>query len=219
MNELYYGIISGTVSIIICNPLDTIRTRIQVNKLSFNKLHSGIGIGIITVSPFWGIFFYSKKELNKYFSLPISSYFAGNIGSTICSPLYYIRQNIQVNNNFSFIEIYKKNGIKQFYTGIFETYLVNLSLFFQIPIYEKLKNENYNIIFSTIISKTIGSFLTYPFDTLRTIKRTSNNNITIIDFLQKPNIWYKGISVYLLKCLPYHCSIFYTYEFLKKKIN
>ena len=139
----------------------------------------------------------------------------------------FIKQKTQLYENFNIKQFYKLNGIKPFYNALITTYLVNTSLLIQIPIYEKLKNslDNkkkniFNIFLITVISKSSAALITYPFDTIRTIKREKIklSNYEIIKLLNKNYLnYYKGLHIYLLRSLPYHTSVFCTYEFLKFK--
>ena len=236
MNDFYIGIVSGIISSFICNPLDVIRvhsqtdTKIKLNKYNINFLYRGISNTLITIPTFWSIYFpvYNKlKEKNYKIS---AGYISSCLASTIVSPLFFIKQHRQLNENFSIIKYYNKYGIKSFYSGLIPTYIVNMSFFFQMPIYEFLKkkinenetNKNYYLfktLLNTMISKTIATCITYPFDTIRAIKR-NNNDISYIQIIHHLKFnyfnFYKGIRIYLIRSLPYHSSIFCTYEFLKK---
>ena len=224
--DIYSGLSAGLLTSIICNPLDVIRTHKQLNikyKLSFKFLYRGFSLSILTIPPFWSIYFpvynkFKQKNLGIF-----SGYFACNIASTITCPLFFIRQKNQTNNNFNTLNFYKQNGIKPFYNALIPTYLVNISMLFQMPIYEYLKNKvnnnTFNILSITTFSKTISTCITYPIDTIRTIKR-NNNEIKFIDIIKNLNknklMYYSGITVYLSRGIPTHIITFCTYEFLNK---
>ena len=239
MNDFNIGIVSGIISSFICNPLDVIRvhsqtdTKIKLNKYNINFLYRGISNTLITIPTFWSIYFpvYNKLKENNY---KISAgYISSCLASTIVSPLFFIKQHRQLNENFNIINYYNKYGIKPFYSGLIPTYIVNMSFFFQMPIYEFLKkkicenknNNKYylsNILLFIIISKTIATSITYPFDTIRAIKR-NNIKLSYNKIIKNLNCnylnYYKGFSIYLMRSLPYHSTVFCVYEFLKKKNN
>lgn len=233
MNEFQLGLYSGIISSIICNPLDVIRVHYQtdtkINNLNFKLLFRGIKNSIITIPTFWSIYFPIYNILKTDYNFKyLGGYISGNIASTITCPLFFIKQKNQLYDNFNVKEFYIKNGYKPFYNVLLSTYLANTSLIIQIPLYEKLKleftkysnNNTLNILFVTIISKTTASSITYPFDTIRSIKRENINlsNFEIVKKLSKNyKNFYKGFSIYLFRSLPYHISIFSIYEFLKKK--
>jgi hypothetical protein len=229
MNEFKIGLISGFISSFVCNPLDVIRVHYQtdtkISNINFKFLYRGINNTLITVPTFWSIYFpfYNKFKFDYNFNYT-AGYIAGNIASTITCPLFFIKQKNQLQTNFKILDYYNKNGFKPFYNALISTYLINLSLLIQIPLYDNFKSKliNYNtfdIFFITLLSKTIATSITYPFDTIRTIKRENINlsNFEIIKKLNKNYInFYKGFNIYLLRSLPYHASIFCTYEYLKK---
>ena len=225
--DIYSGICGGLLSTIICNPLDVIRTHKQLNKkytLSFKFLYRGLNLSILTIPPFWGIYFpiYNKLKQNNIGIL--SGYLACNISSTILCPLFFIRQKYQINTQFNILYFYKQFGIKPFYNVLIPTYLLNMSFIFQMPIYEYLKkkinnNNTFNIILITTISKTIATIITYPLDTIRTIKR-DNNQLKLINIIKQLNNnkikYYSGIFYYLSRGIPTHIITFCTYEYLNK---
>lgn len=236
--DFYSGLISGIVSNTICTPFDVIRANRQLSyKIEWNYkfLSRGLFSGFFTIPTFWSIYFESYNKLKQTNNNKLSflnGYLASNIASTITCPLWFIRQKNQVSNNFDVFLFYKKNGIFPFYNALFSTYIINTSFIIQMPLYENLKknntlnkyisNDTLRIFFITAVSKTIAACVFYPIDTIRTIKR--NNHKQCIPFIIKvlnknPIMYYSGLSVYILRCLPYHTSTFCTYEYFKKIIE
>ena len=232
-NDFYNGLYSGLLSTIICNPFDVIRTNKQLsNKINydFKFLYRGIKISLITIPSFWSTYFSTYQILknynNKYFSF-LNGYISSNIASTLTCPLWFIRQKTQVMSNFNIFNFYKNNGIKVFYNSLLTTYLINSSFIVQIPLYEFLKkkelnnllNDNLKIFSITAFSKTVASIIFYPLDTIRT-QRRNFNNLNLIDIIHKLNSkplnYYNGLSIYLLRSIPYHCITFCSFEFLNK---
>ena len=86
-----------------------------------------------------------------------------------------------------------------------------------MPLYEYLKNKiennTFNIFLITGFSKTIATSVFYPFDTVRAKIRNgeSLNGMTLRGY-------YRGVSIYLLRSVPYHASVFCTYEFIKNRM-
>lgn len=213
MEELFPAFFSGLISTIICNPLDVIRVNYQVkNKitLSSNIFYRGISWGIITIPSFWCIYFPLHKKNKEYFPSFLSAYVSCCIASTVTAPLWYIRQRIQTDNIHNW-----NTPVKDYYRGLKHTYLTNLNFIIQIPTYEFLKERvdknTLNIFLITAFSKTLSTSIFYPFDTIRAKIRNGDNvkNMRIQNY-------YKGISIYLLRSIPYHTCIFCTYEFIKK---
>ena len=170
MNDFYAGLLSGVISTFICNPFDVARIHKQLNihKIiystkknitnkyfdKFKFYYQGITISLITIPAFWSIYFSTYKFLKNadYLSMKnftflnghfifLKGYIASCFASTITSPLWFIRQKKQIDNNFNIVNFYKNNGIKSFYRGLFATYLVNATFIIQIPLYEYLKEK------------------------------------------------------------------------------
>lgn len=208
MEEILPALTAGLVSTIICNPLDTIRINYQLgNKIRYDisYMYRGIHYGLIAIPLFWTFYFpiYKKLKENKI-PIPISAYISCCTASTISTPFWVLRQNSQTNKTIPF-------SINNLYKGLLPTYLLNLSFTVQIPIYEYLKNNEYNIFICTSLSKTISTCIFYPFDTIRARIRDGKIAIKKINY-------YRGISIYLIRSLPYHISIFCTYEHVKKNL-
>ena len=229
MNDFKCGILAGTISTLLCNPLDVIRTHYQtntpINQYNFRFFYRGIKYSLFTIPSFWSIYFPSYNLLKNEFKFKYTGgYLAGNLASTITCPLFFIKQKNQLYENFDIIKFYKKNGFTPFYNALISTYLVNTSLLFQMPLYEYFQtfNQNSSVLNTfliTLFSKTFASSITYPFDTIRSIKREKfqKSNYEIIKNLSiNYKNFYKGFNIYLLRSLPYHTSIFCIYEFLKE---
>lgn len=215
MEEVLPALTAGVVSTILCNPLDTLRVNYQLgNKLKYNikYMYRGIQYGILAIPTFWVIYFpvYKKlkdEEINK----SLSAYVACCISSTFTTPFWSLRQAAQTNKKIN-------TSISNLYAGLLPTYLINLSFTIQIPVYEYLKsnceNNTFNTFICTAISKTLAACVFYPLDTIRA--RIRDGQISV---LSRNINYYKGISFYLVKSLPYHVSVFCTYEFVKKNLT
>lgn len=212
MNEIVPALGAGIISTIVCNPLDTIRINYQLkNSINFklNYFYKGISYGIIAIPAFWAIYFpfYRKlKETNIY--TPLSAYIACCTASTFTTPFWVLRQRVQTNKGIEGINLTKC------YRGLIPTYIINLNFTIQMPIYEFLKDRTDNSTFSTFlntsISKTVATCVFYPMDTIRAKIRNSDpiRNIKFIDY-------YRGMSIYLIRSIPYHASVFCTFEYIK----
>lgn len=235
-SDFYAGLISGIVSNTICNPFDVVRVNKQIgnkqNIYNLSFLSRGLISGFVAIPTYWSIYFDTYKKLkdynsHKYLNI-LNGYIASCIASTITCPLWMIRFKYQTSDKFSIFEFYKQNGIKSFYNGLLSTYLVNTSFIVQMPVYEKLKNndgiktiitnDTMRIFIITSIAKTLAACVFYPLDTIRAVGR-NNHNLSIINILNKlnknPLMYYSGISIYLLRSIPYHTSTFCTFEYIK----
>tara|TARA_X000001036_G_scaffold150423_1_gene142877 strand:+ start:42347 stop:42994 length:648 start_codon:yes stop_codon:yes gene_type:complete len=215
MNEIVPALGAGIVSTFICNPLDTIRINYQLNKqitYSIRNLYRGLNYGIIAVPSFWTIYFPLYKKIKETgVPNPIAAYISCCTASTFTTPFWVLRQRVQTGK-----EIINMSLIN-YYRGLIPTYVVNLNFTVQIPMYEYLKdktnNSTFNTFLNTSISKTIATCIFYPFDTIRA-KIRNGDSIKQIKFVE----YYKGMTIYLIRSIPYHVSVFCTYEFVKNLI-
>jgi hypothetical protein len=219
MDTLISAISAGVVSSIVCNPLDVLRINKQINRpigVNIQNCFKGLSYAIYTITPFWGLYFSIYEELKTYHNLniPASAYISTCIASTITTPLWVIKQKAQTDK---MNEIHKMT-ISNFYSGLIPTYILGLTFTIQIPIYEYLKsktdNSTFNTFINTSISKTVASSIFYPFDTVRVVLRNGGNFSGM-----KIHHYYRGIGVYLIRSIPYHASVFCTFEFVKNLMN
>jgi len=238
MSDFKSGLIAGLVSGTICNPLDVIRINTQLNlpiQYNLSFLYRGLGSTYATIPSFWALYFHFYNRFNCFNSQYtfVNGYLSANIASTFCAPLFVIRQKYQTTNNFDIRLYYKQNAISAYYKGLFTTYFVNTTFLFYMPIYEFLKSKcikkntyaEYDPYFGikiftiSAIAKTIATLITYPLDTVRTFERRGTmSKSDIISKLNKtPSVYFRGMSIYLFRSIPYYTSTFYTFEFLQKK--
>ena len=215
MDEVVPALCAGIVSTVVCNPLDKIRVNYQLNKeLKFNKLYKGINYGIIAVPSFWVIYFpmYKKTKNSTFIPNGIAAYISCCCASTITTPFWVLRQREYTGASTKNLNIYN------LYKGLIPTYVVNLNFTVQIPIYEYLKEKTdsstFNTFINTSISKTIATCVFYPIDTIRTYMRDNRSFI-----LRGVRCYYRGIGIYLLRSIPYHTSVFCTYEYVQRLIK
>ena len=215
MEEILPAFSAGVVSTVACNSLDVIRVNYQLNKkipLTSDIFYRGLGYGILTIPTFWTIYFSSYKNMNEILPKSVAAYMSCCLSSIITSPLWYLRQMSHTQKYHPW-----DTPISTYYKGIIGTFFVNLNFSIQIPVYEYLKNKvennTFNIFLITAVSKTIATSIFYPFDTIRARLRNgeSSKGLTTAKY-------YRGISIYLLRSIPYHTSVFCTYEFIKNKM-
>ena len=212
MNEIVPALGAGIISTIVCNPLDTIRINYQLkNSINFklNYFYKVITYGLIAIPAFWTIYFPFYRKLKEMdVSKSMSAYIASCTASTFTTPFWVLRQRVQTNKGIQGMNLTKCYG------GLIPTYLINLNFTIQMPIYEFLKDRTDNSTFSTFlntsISKTVATCVFYPMDTIRAKIRNSDpiRNIKFIDY-------YRGMSIYLIRSIPYHASVFCTFEYIK----
>lgn len=228
------GILAGSLATIICNPFDIIRVNVQTKggtsldsisyiykKSGIKGFYRGIGIGLITIPTFWSFYFPVYEYFKNDLSIPVAAYLAGNFASTITSPLWYIKQKMQTYSDLNVIKEIKRLNVFQFYTGLTTTYVINSNFIIQIPIYEYIKTNidktTVNIFLTTSLSKIIASMITYPLENIRVLSRhhPTLHLYDIIKIIHVNKSYYRGITNYLVRSIPYHAVIFCTYEYLR----
>ena len=123
----------------------------------------------------------------------VSSYLASIVASTIINPLFVIKTRKQVNN------LSKINYTQ----GLMLTYVKNLEIGFQLSLFELLKNKDYSIFMASLIAKSLSTTLTYPIDTVRTIRR-SGNQISIMNIYRQGGIrvFFNGYFYNSIRSIP-----------------
>tara|TARA_A100001015_G_scaffold224149_1_gene252685 strand:+ start:3665 stop:4312 length:648 start_codon:yes stop_codon:yes gene_type:complete len=215
MEEIVPALSAGIVSTFICNPLDTVRVNYQLNKqitYSIRSLYSGLKYGIIAVPSFWAIYFPLYKKIKETdVPKPLAAYISCCTASTFTTPFWVLRQRVQTGKEIN------NMSLSNCYRGLIPTYIVNLNFIVQIPVYEYLKDKTeintFNTFLNTSISKTIATCFFYPIDTIR-VKIRNGDSIKQIKFIE----YYRGMTIYLIRSIPYHASVFCTYEFVKNLI-
>ncbi len=212
MEEVLPALGAGIVSTLICSPLDTFRVNYQLgNKVKWNMkyLYRGIQYGIICIPTFWCIYIPVYKNLKSDINTPIAAYISCCMASTITTPLWVLRQAKQTNKKI-------KMNVNNLYRGLFPTYLINLSFTVQMPLYEYMKsnveNNTFNVFVCAAVSKTVAACIFYPLDTIRACVRDGSQVGVYSNY-------YRGISIYIIRSLPYHISVFCTYEYIKNLVS
>jgi hypothetical protein len=214
MEEVLPALGAGIVSTIICNPIDTVRVNYQLgNKIKWNTnyLYRGIQYGIIGIPTFWSIYFPLYSRLKSEINTAGAAYISCCVASTFTTPFWVLRQANQTNKKINL-------NLNNLYRGIFPTYLINLSFTVQMPLYEhmksKVENNTFNVFVCTAVSKTIATCIFYPLDTVRARLRDGH-----IGTYSNVANYYRGMSIYILRSLPYHVSVFCTYEYIKNLVS
>ena len=228
--------IAGSVQTILGHPLDTLKTRIQLDnrKLSIvyknfikkeNILYLYKGslaplIGISFLNCFLFTYHYNiNNKINNHF---ISGFTTGIISGMVLSPFELIKCNLQHNrNNYNIkykniIKNLKKKNIKLnqiLYLSILRD-SIGLSIYFGV--YEKLQKKNNNPIIHGGIAGVFSWIYSYPIDVIKTKNQVYKENIVTI--LKKNNIKQiltNGLGISLIRAYIVNSGIFYTFENLK----
>lgn len=228
------GFISNSLSTLIVQPIDCVKTKYQVTKQpvmtivksvykenGYRGFYRGFAPSISTYSVFWAVFFQSKTmniqySENKKVNTFLSSYISANIATTIANPLFVLKARFQTQNTDRMYIIRELNKQKsRYWSGLYMSYCNNIKIGFQFPLYEYLKNKTNNVVFSSFSSKCICSTLLYPMDLIRVHQRVSDDKKTIFDICKKIYYnegmkgFYKGVLLYnSVSLLNFTCMMF-----------
>ena len=213
------GAIIGMTQTFIGYPLDTIKTMKQNNQMVTNKgfnivrLYKGFKYPLYMSIGFnSGVFGLYSIFLKKGMTHESSGFLAGGIMGILSNPLEYYKINSQVGNNFKYQNMWK--GVN--YTFWRES----IAHSFYFSSYEYLnKNIGISPFLSGGISGCISWTVSYPIDTMKTIKQ-SNSNIKIKDIMKmikkgEIKIW-NGFFTCQIRAFIVNGISFVMYDYFKK---
>ncbi|KAI0260200.1 mitochondrial NAD transporter [Gloeopeniophorella convolvens] len=188
-------------------------------------------------------------------SLHILSAMTAGAASTMCTnPLWVIKTRFmtQSRNETRYrhtldaaVTIYRSEGIRAFYRGLFPSLLGITHVAVQFPLYEHLKIiaqrhspdrplPSYTILFCSAVAKMTASIATYPHEVVRTRLQTQRRLLLPTGVPRKRSGivrttkkilhfegWrglYKGLSINLIRTVPNSAVTMLTYELLMRQL-
>jgi len=209
-NKVLFGGAAGFFGTTLIYPLDTIRTRLQGNRLiKFNRstLYRGFAYNLSYVIPEKAIKFgvneymLSYKELPNVYDRILCGSIAGGCQSFLSSPAEQIKIKMQ-SNNVSFTTAFKSSKI---FRGLYFTIARDIPfagiffpMYFFIKGYNTFKNDVINDLFSGLISASVSTVAITPIDVIKTryqLDPTKSVDIIINDMQinKNPLILFKGV--------------------------
>lgn len=213
-------------------PLCTIKTRYQINdniKLSLickeiYKYHGlrgfykaslpAIGSQIVSTTGKYVLYQYFNKQSGtdiKFYTRVCNGICSGILTSFITHPLDVIRTDIQKNLYFSNY----KELLPILYRGYSKTFIkicIGSALFF--PLNDILKNKLQNPIISSATTAIIATTIMHPIDYLKT--RHMAGNLLYTGY--NPKIYYRGLSINLLRIVPHFTITMTLIDYLQNNI-
>lgn len=197
--EFLYGAISGVVGTIITYPLDTLKVRKQTGcSFGITNLYSGIRYPIMTSMIYKGSLFL-VNDIIPVKNTMIKGFITGGILSILLTPLDRWKCQSQSGLHIKgplfkgFLPTVARDII---YTG------------FYFKIYETMRKE-FNTPISGGIAGAVSWTIVYPLDVIKTTIQTDRKILWNYKFMTN------GITFCILRALPLHAIIFYTYETVK----
>ena len=210
------GGLSGVIEVVFTHPLDFIKTKKQLYNqekcnLNFYKslikeknlnFYKGITPRIMGIIPmrfvFWGVqdntnLFLKNYSYNKYTKGIIIGTTGGFFQTLIDSPIEYIKINHMSEQKINYNDILKNNY------GFCPTLFRNIGFAIcmsTLCLQNKTNNNLYNFTISSL-SGFIASFITHPFDFVKTYLQSNKKNINTFKILKhyynlNPKILYTG---------------------------
>lgn len=229
------GWTSNATAMVVCSPLEVIRSQAQITgrstsvkslisdiykTQSIKGFYRGLGASVITQPSFWMIYMPTYSYLKNEYpdtSKFVTSSVAGAIGSVFTNPLWVLRTRLQTEairgdtNKYSsfFQNAIRKEGVTSLWKGWGIALVKNLQMGIQLPLYEALREKEYNPLVSGAIAKFAASSLVYPLDVIRTNVRATVGHISFGNavrqiYNRKGGFinFYRGMPLYLMAQLP-----------------
>jgi solute carrier family 25 carnitine/acylcarnitine transporter 20/29 len=231
-NDFIYGMCGGTLGTFISHPFDTIKTRIQSNKVNsimqaikLKNLYSGITppmIGImLEKSIVFG--FYNKSKEYGY-----STFWSGIIGgfmsTLIVTPVDRVKIIFQNKEKLSLIKI------STLYRGFIPTvcretpgFGIYFSTYQYLTTNYNKNNELYKSFCFGSMSGLNAWIFIYPSDLIKT--KMQSNSLCLHETIKSIyydtlhiglHNFYKGFKLAILRAMPLHGGVFLGYELSKK---
>ena len=230
---------AGIVQTIVGHPLDTIKTRIQIDNNNVNNVLNNVrknenllllykgGLMPLFGNSFLNCFLFTyhynlNKKINNHY---LTGLLTGTISGLILCPLELIKCNLQnnrTNKKSKMKEIIKKIKLKEIrlQNGLLLSLIrdsIGLSIYFGS--YEKLQEQNKNPLLNGGIAGSLSWLYSYPIDVLKTKKQISNDKLYNIIKKMSLKMYLNGLPIVLLRSFIVNGCVFYTYENLNIYLN
>jgi len=238
--EFYAGLLGGITGITISHPIDTLRIRLQNNQRGvYRNLYKGIlpplfGVGLEKLLVFGNYEKCKNYQLirNNNMNVLFSGLVSGALCTAIVTPIERLKinfQNINSSKNSRLDLIKKTTNLSILYRGLSSTLIREIpgyGIYFSI--YEGCKKNtiNYQLYHSFLYGGLSGSLswvVIYPSDVIKTRMQTYGNEYKNMRMCIKEiyreggiRIFYRGISLAIMRAFILHAGVFSGYEFYIK---
>lgn len=215
------GAIIGMTQTLIGYPLDTIKTMKQNNqninfgnrKNNILRLYQGVKFPLsMSIGFNSGVFGLYSIFLKKGLSHESSGFLSGGIMGIFSNPFEYYKVNSQVGNKFKYQNMWKGGNYTFWRESIGHCFYFSSYHYFTESI-------GFSPFLSGGMSGCLSWTITYPIDTMKTIKQ-SHNNIKIIEILKmiktgEIKIW-NGFFTCQIRAFIVNGISFVMYDYFKK---
>jgi hypothetical protein len=220
MSEFVIGACSSAMATTIIYPIHYIKNIAQISihntgkysiteiaKSNFKKggakiFYNGMLSTQITYPIYWGVFFHFKDT---------NIFLASVVASLVANPLFVLATLRNTNGQsykHNISQLNKNIGWPWLFRGYLYTCLNNSKLLLQFPLYDYFRKDH-NEIVSGILSKAISTYIFYPTDYFRTLRRNSIANKFVLKKM------YAGSFIYMLSSSPNFALMMYFREKFK----
>jgi len=181
------GSLAGLVTDTVLHPLDTLKTRFQVEtmqKAVFRRLYGGFGAVAVGSAPTNAVFFTVYEKTKESISVPgignevASACIAETVSCLLRCPIENIKQNSQVYGESSaenLSRLFRNKTILKGYSALLAREIPFSVI--QMPIWESLKNHGLSGAASGALSGAFAAVCTNPIDVVKTRVMTSEKDI------------------------------------------
>lgn len=225
----------------------------------FSGLYRGYNVTAISIPIFQSLYFTIFYKAKRYFGEKmtqsstllvniISAITTGFICDTLTNPLWVVRTRIQAQHLHrgtvpkytgmidGLTQMYKQEGIKSFYKGLFTSYVGLSHAAILYPSYEAFKTRlrewkghdlsSLDIFCVSLSSKLLAMVATYPHVVIRTRQQDQRTKGSSFVTMFKETIHregfkglYSGLRIDLIRVLPANAITFTTFEYVKKHLQ
>ncbi|BCS82713.1 mitochondrial carrier-like protein [Cotonvirus japonicus] len=174
---------------------------------------AAISSQIFSTSSKYFLYKYFESKNFKHSNKVLNGIMAGILTSLITHPIDTIKIHLQMNSSFK--HQFKIDGLKLFYKGYSKTFgktFISSCLF--LPVYDKLNENLKNSFTASMLSAIISTTTMQPLDYLKT------RHIYGLPLYQgfNPKIYYKGLSLNLMRVVPHFVIVMTTIDALNKNL-
>eukprot|EP00834_Sanchytrium_tribonematis_P000751 NODE_14_length_51535_cov_1.125049.p29 type:complete len:260 gc:universal NODE_14_length_51535_cov_1.125049:25875-26654(+) len=244
------GSIGALSSTLILHPLDTLKVMLQSNNLNLRSTfleiqkgknwYSGVAANLSGNMIAWSSYFFIYSEFKKF----VDPFFAGTAAGActlLLSNPFFVAKTRMITEPKHYVSlvncivtIFKLEGLGGLYSGLGIGMIGTLHGGIQFYSYEKIKTafnlddsrfNTLNYLMASGSSKIIASFVTYPYQVIRTKLQQRNNekNIRqIVNHIYKNSGFvgfYRGLIPGIARVLPASMITLTAYEASKRGLN
>ena len=178
----------------------------------YNASFPAIASQIISTSSKYFFYKYLEGENYRYSNKILNGMMSGIMSSLITHPIDTVKIHYQMDKPL--LPEIRRHGIRLFYRGYSKSFgkaCLGSSLFF--PIYDYINNQIHTPVVASLLSAIISTTIIQPMDYLKT------RHIYGLPLYQgfKFGVYYKGLSLNLMRIVPHFMIVMTTIDYLQRK--